>query len=56
MSIHFSREQVQAVLENHELWWEGKLDRALVRVAIEGVLTWSIRSPLCPLQRMCPSS
>ena len=36
MSIHFSREQVQAVLENHELWWEGKLDRALVRVAIEG--------------------
>lgn len=36
MGIHFDRQRLQAVLENYELWWEGKLDRALVRGVISG--------------------
>jgi len=36
MGIHFDRQRLQAVLENYELWWEGKLDRALVRGVITG--------------------
>ena len=36
MSVHFDRQRLQSVLANHELWWEGKLDRALVRGVIEG--------------------
>ena len=36
MSVHFTREEVQSVLQNHELWWEGKLDRALVRCVLDG--------------------
>lgn len=36
MSVHFDRQRLQSVLGNHELWWEGKLDRALVRGVIEG--------------------
>ena len=35
MSVHFTKERVQSVLENYELWWEGKLDRALVRGVLE---------------------
>ena len=36
MGMHFDRQRLQAVLENYELWWEGKLDRALVRGVISG--------------------
>lgn len=36
MSVHFDRQRLQSVLENHERWWRGELDRPLVRGVIEG--------------------
>lgn len=34
MAIHFSRDRMEAVAHSHSLWWDGKLDRALVRGCI----------------------
>jgi len=34
MSIHFDRQRLEGVLNNYELWWEGKLDRPLIRGTI----------------------
>lgn len=34
MAIHFSMDQMKKTLDNHDLWWAGKLDRPLVSVTI----------------------
>ena len=31
MSVHFDRNRMETVIANHERWWRGELDRALVR-------------------------
>ena len=34
MAIHFTHERMKAVLENHEKWWNGTLDRPLVKMTL----------------------
>lgn len=34
MAVHFDRARLEQVIDNHALWWEGKLDRPLVRAVI----------------------
>ena len=34
MAIHFSKERLKRVLESHELWWDGRLKRPLVRLTL----------------------
>lgn len=34
MAVHFDADRMAQVLENHELWWQGKLDRPLVKVTV----------------------
>lgn len=34
MAIHFTMDQMKKCQENHDLWWEGKLNRPLVKVAL----------------------
>ena len=34
MSIHFSMDRMKKCRENHDLWWEGKLQRPLSRVTL----------------------
>ena len=34
MAIHFSMDQMKKTLDNHDLWWAGKLDRPLAAVTI----------------------
>ena len=36
MAVHFDRQRLEAVTDNYQLWWEGKLDRALARGVILG--------------------
>ena len=34
MAVHFSRDHLEQVIDSHEKWWQGKLDRPLVRAVI----------------------
>ncbi len=34
MAIHFTMDQMKRCQENHDLWWEGKLNRPLVKVTL----------------------
>lgn len=36
MAVHFTRERMQAVLDNYEAWWDKKLDRPLVPCCLYG--------------------
>lgn len=36
MSVHFTRERMEAVLDSYEAWWDGKLDRPLVSCSLWG--------------------
>ena len=37
MAIHFDKERMQSVIDAHERWWRGELDRPLVRAAVSGM-------------------
>lgn len=34
MSIHFSQDRWEAVRKNYRAWWDGTLDRPLVKAAV----------------------
>lgn len=36
MAIHFDKERMQQTVKNHELWWNGKLGRPLVKAELAG--------------------
>ncbi len=48
MSIHFDKSRMNQVLENHELWWKGSLNRPLVKGTICNVYPTS-RKPIAPI-------
>ena len=35
MAVDFDRDRMEAVLDAHERWWRGELDRPLVKVVLE---------------------
>lgn len=37
MAIHFDKDRMKAVIDAHERWWRGELDRPLVRGVVDGV-------------------
>lgn len=37
MAVHFDRDRMQALADVYDQWWQGKLDRALVRGVVEHV-------------------
>lgn len=44
MAVDFDRDRMEAVLDAHERWWRGELDRPLVKVVLEKDLPGCARS------------
>lgn len=49
MSIKFSTERWKAVHDTYALWWQGKLDRPLIKITVKDAFSPDVPKPNCPL-------
>ena len=45
-SVHFDKKRMEEVIHNHELWWEEKLNRPLLKGTIYNAFSASHQSDL----------